>query len=123
MKYQKFEDLPIWKAARIFVKSIYQNCSSEKFNNDYALANQLRRASTSVMLNIAEGFERKSNKDFARFINNAKASAGEIRCALYIGYDLNYLEKDEFDRLFEEIISISNQLFKFEQYLLSTHKK
>ena len=60
---------------------------------------QIRRASLSVILNISEGFERKTNKDFAKFINQAKASAGEIRCALYIALDLEYILKEQFDKM------------------------
>jgi four helix bundle protein len=70
------------------------------------------------LLNIAEGFERRSNKDFARFINTSKASAAEVRCGLYIALDLGYINQEEFKYLFIEITSISRQLSKFEEYLL-----
>jgi four helix bundle protein len=124
MKYEYFEDIPLWQQARQFVKKIYTICNHVTFKKDYDLISQIRRAGVSIMLNIAEGFERKTNKDFARFINNSKASSGEVRCALYIGLDVGYLTEDQFNLLLKEITSISKQLSKFEKYLLeSDHKK
>ena len=69
------------------------------------------------MLNIAEGFERRSNKEFANFINIAKGSAGGVRAILYIAYDNNYLNKKEFLELLSDAQEISKQLSKFGQYL------
>ena len=90
MKYKKFEEMPAWQDARIFVAKIYKVTQS-KISNNFGLTNQLQRAALSILLNIAEGFEKKSNKDFARYINNAKASAGECRSALYVALDLNHV--------------------------------
>ncbi len=124
MKYERFENIPVWKQARKFVKEVYLACNSKTFHNDFDLLSQIRRASTSIILNIAEGFERKTNKDFARFINQSKASAGEVRCALYIGYDVGFISKEMFTSFFSEIVSISKQLAKYELYLRRTdHKK
>jgi len=124
MKYECFEEMPVWQQARQFVKKVYKICNIQDFKNDYDLMNQIRRASVSIMLNIAEGFERKTNKDFARFINNSKASAGETRCGFYISFDAGYLTEELFDSSLKDIISISKQLSKFGQYLLeSDHKK
>lgn len=68
MKYKKFEELPIWQEARVFVASAYTLIkTSEGLKKDYSLSDQFKRASYSIMLNIAEGFERGSNKDFAHF--------------------------------------------------------
>ena len=122
MKYKQFEELPLWIQSRKLVRLIYAHCNRAAFKNDYGLIDQMRRAAVSVMLNISEGFGRRSNKEFARFINQAKASANEVRCGLYIAIDLNYLTQNEFDILFREVTSIANQLFKFEKYLLNTHK-
>ncbi|MBU0727520.1 four helix bundle protein [Patescibacteria group bacterium] len=123
MKYEKFEDIPVWIQTRSFLKLIYSLCNKASFQNDYSLMDQIRRASVSILLNLSEGFERKTNKDFARFINQSKASAGEVRCALYIAFDLGYISKEQFGMLITEIISIGNQLYKFEKYLLNTHIK
>jgi len=123
MKYKRFEEIPVWRQARKFTKTIYKTCSKTAFKNDFSLMDQIRRASVSIMLNIAEGFERRSNKEFARFVNIAKASAAEVRCVFYVALDEEYISQAKFDNLFEEITSISNQLAKFEKYLLETHKK
>ena len=123
MIYAQFEDIPVWQQAREFVVKIYL-ITKKDFNNDFELMNQIRRAALSILLNIAEGFERKSNKDFARFINQAKASAGECRAALYIAFDLGYIVKNKFEELITNVISISKQLSKFENYLVnSSYKK
>lgn len=122
MKYKYFEDLPIWQDARKFVSAIYQLANPIKFKKDYPLIDQAKRASLSISLNIAEGFERKSNKDFAKFINTAKASAGECRAILYIALDLSYITNDEFTKYIESIKCLSYQLSRFEKYLLLTIK-
>lgn len=122
MKHEKFEDMQVWKDARVFVGRIYQ-ISKNQFKNDFELMNQLRRAALSIVLNIAEGHERKTNKDFAYFITIAKASAGECRAALYIALDLSYVTKSEFDILQNEVINITRQLSGFGSYLVkSAHK-
>jgi len=122
MKYSTFEDIPVWADARGFVGLVYK-ISRDNFRNDFELSNQFRSAALSIVLNISEGFERKSNKDFARFINTSKASAGECRAILYIAQDLGYLSLSEFNSLKEAVLDISRQLSKFESYLLDTHKQ
>jgi four helix bundle protein len=82
----------------------------------------LRRASLSIVLNLAEGFERKTNKDFARFVSNAKGSAGECRSIFYIALDLGYLSESEFMEFKNKIINISRQLSKFADYLVKSSK-
>jgi len=119
MGYMSFEELPVWQDARVLTSDIYNACSVETFRNDFDLMRQIRRASTSISLNIAEGFERKSKKDFARFINQAKASAGEVRCILYLASDLKYLSKGQVEHLMNKIQSISRQLGKFQKHLLN----
>lgn len=122
MRYQRFEDIPLWQEARKCVVYIYRLVHLY-FKDDYALINQTKRAAISIPLNIAEGFERKSNKEFANFINIAKGSAGEIRAILYIAKDLNYLPEQEFVKAKEQIELISKQLSRFGSYLITTHKK
>ena len=84
------------------------------------MCDQLKRATYSIPLNIAEGFERSSNKEFANFINIAKGSAGEVRTILYILLDNIYIDKKNFDSLISEIEIISSQLSKFRTYLVDT---
>jgi four helix bundle protein len=60
MKIDRFEDMEVWQFSRELVKDIYEHTSKEGFNKDFALRNQITRASISIMSNIAEGFERRS---------------------------------------------------------------
>ncbi len=121
MTFSKFEDIPVWQQARKFIAKVY-SVTYSKFNNDFELTNQFRRAAISIALNIAEGFERKTNKDFARFISISKGSAGECRSILYIALDLKHISESDFNILSDEIISISKQLSKFNTYLLDTKR-
>ncbi|MBU1101419.1 MAG: four helix bundle protein [Bacteroidetes bacterium] len=112
MKIERFEDIIAWKKSRILVKDIYKLVDESK---DYGFRDQMRRASVSIMNNIAEGFERKSNKEFKQFLFIAKGSAAEVKSMLYVALDLAYLDKEKFDELFdltEEITKILSGLIK-----------
>jgi four helix bundle protein len=85
---QSFEDLKVWQASRTLTNEVY---SAMRDCKDYAFRDQIQRAATSVMNNIAEGFERRTKKDFAHFLDLAKGSAGEVRSMLYLGEDRNYV--------------------------------
>lgn len=93
------------------------------FKNDYSLSDQFKRASYSIMLNIAEGFERGSNKDFAHFVDYAKGSAGEVRSILYIVIDNKYITQDQFKNMIGKIENISAQLSNFKKYLIKNDFK
>lgn len=84
---KRFEDLRVWQMARQLTASIYRMSRKGEFGRDFGLRDQVRRSSTSVMSNIAEGFERSSNKEFVRFLVIAKASSGELRSQLYVACD------------------------------------
>ena len=98
MAVNRFEDLDCWKIARELSREIYTLTTAGEFSRDYGLKDQIRRAAVSVMTNIAEGFERSSNKDFARFLYISKGSAGEVRSLLYVALDQNYITKDDFQK-------------------------
>ena len=85
---EKFEDIEAWQEARKLTHEIYKLTSSGNFSKDFALKDQVRRAVISVMSNIAEGFERRGDKEFHHFLSIAKASAGELRSQLYVGRTL-----------------------------------
>ena len=87
MKVERLEDLNIWQRARKMTQEIYTITEKPKFSKDYALKDQIRRAGVSVMSNIAEGFERGSNKEFVQFLYIAKGSIGEVRSQLYVALD------------------------------------
>jgi len=118
MHYNRFEDIPVWQETRIFINLIFSTIEkSQKLKKDYSLCDQLRRASYSISLNIAEGFERGSNKDFAHFLNIAKASAGETRAILYILLDNNFINQVEFNNLHSKIVKIACNLANFRKFL------
>jgi four helix bundle protein len=101
-KVKRFEELIAWQKAREVTNTIYRSTAAGGFERDWALRDQMRRASVSMMSNIAEGFERGSAKDFSRFLSMAKASCAELRSQLYVAMDVGYIEKSEADRLQEQ---------------------
>lgn len=99
---QRFEDIQAWQEARILVKMIYQLTNKENFSKDYGMRDQIRRASVSVMNNIAEGFDCESKVEFARFLGIARRSAVEVQSILYAALDVNYIDLTEFDLYYEQ---------------------
>lgn len=99
MAIERFEDLQAWQKSHELAREIYTVTNDGKFSRDFGLRDQIRRASVSVMSNIAEGFERYSRPDFHRFLVIAKASCAEVRSQLYLAYDIGYLDKDTFENL------------------------
>jgi len=89
---QRFEDLIAWQKARALTNAVYRMTRSNSFSCDADLVRQLRRASVSIMSNIAEGYERDSDADFARFLGIARGSCGEVRCQLQIARDQGYID-------------------------------
>lgn len=110
MKIERFEDILAWQRAKCLTISIY---TKFKDNNDFGFRNQIQRASVSIMNNIAEGFERKSNKELKQFLFIAKGSAGELRSMLYVALELKYLNENEFKEYFESCLLISKMLSNF----------
>lgn len=114
-KVECFEDLFIWQKAVEFAKDIYLITEKKGLKNDFGLRDQMRRAAVSISSNIAEGFERRSRKEYLNFLNIAKGSAGEIRSQIYIAFELCYLEKSEMESL--------RQKAKFLSGSISNHAK
>jgi four helix bundle protein len=98
----RFEDIEGWKKARELTRDIYRVTSAGEFARDFGLCNQIRRASVSIMSNIAEGFERDGNKEFGSFLSIAKGSAGEVRSQLYVALDQKYISEDEFEQIYSK---------------------
>ena len=90
---QRFEDLIAWQKARALTNEIYRVSRLPSFAADFDLCRQLRRACVSIMSNIAEGYERQSDADFARFLTMARGSCGEVRCQLHIASDQGYIDR------------------------------
>ncbi|PIP17553.1 MAG: four helix bundle protein [Parcubacteria group bacterium CG23_combo_of_CG06-09_8_20_14_all_35_9] len=95
----------------------YSYTRKNKFSKDFSLCDQIRRASVSVMSNIAEGFESQSNSEFIKFLFYAKRSSGEVRCQLYIAKDQGHIFEEKFKIAYEQTIYISKLISKFITYL------
>ena len=115
-----FEDLDIWKMARIFCQHVFDLVNSTELKNDYRLKDQINGSSGSIMDNIAEGFERNGKKEFRQFLIIAKASCGESRSQLYRAFDRNYINEMAFDELKEETIILGKKIGAFIKYLNQT---
>lgn len=95
----RFEDIKAWQKAREITVAVYSATSTGTFERDFGLKDQIRRSAVSIMSNIAEGYGRRTNKDFANFLVIAHASAAETQSHLYIALDLKYISEDTFDVL------------------------
>lgn len=113
----RFEDIEAWKTARELTRTVYLLTEQGSFAKDFGLKNQIQRASVSVMSNIAEGFESRTQAQFLEYLGYAKASAGEVRCQLYIAMDLSYLTQEQIKQVFELADKSSRQIARFMNYL------
>jgi len=110
MKIEKFEDIIAWQKSKLLSKSIYGHFIN---NKDYGFKDQIQRASVSIMNNIAEGFERKGDKEFSHFLFIAKGSCGEVRSMLYLALELKYISENDFQNMYNETVEISKMLSGF----------
>ncbi len=94
-KATRFEELWIWQQARLLVRQIYGDCSIGLASRDFGFRDQIQRAGVSIMNNVAEGFERSTDADFARFLDVAKGSCGEVRSLYYVAEDLGYVDSEQ----------------------------
>jgi four helix bundle protein len=116
---EKFEDLQVWQNARKLANMIYEFSSTGEFGRDFGLRDQMRRAAVSVMSNIAEGFESRTQAMFIEYLGRAKASAGELRAQLYLALDRNYIDEAQMQKAHELARICSGQLVKLSRYLES----
>lgn len=110
MRIEKFEDIIAWQKSKELTLKVY-----ELFNNnkDYGFKDQIQRASVSIMNNIAEGFERKSNKEFKQFLYIAKGSCGEVRSMIILALELKYIGKTEYEKILNLSLEISKIISGF----------
>jgi four helix bundle protein len=119
----KFEDIVAWQKALELSDLIYEYSNKDKFSKDFGLRDQMRRASVSVVSNIAEGFEREGNNQFIYFLLVAKASAGELRAQLYVARNQKYITIEEFEKLNNKVLEVSKTISGFISYLRTQKKK
>lgn len=105
-KIQTFEDFIAWQKARKLTSEIYRVTSQGRFARDFGLRDQARRASVSIMSNLAEGFERGSPAEFHRFLTVAKGSCAELRSQMYVALDVDYLN----DAAFKSLMSMATEV-------------
>ena len=115
--FQSFEEIEAWQKARVLTRRIYSATNQGSFSKDFGLRHQIRRASVSIMSNIAEGCERSGTGEFVQFLAIAKGSAGEVRAQLYVAFDQDYLEQDVFEELLGTAAQISRMLSGLMSYL------
>jgi four helix bundle protein len=108
MAFEKFEDIYSWQKAgglSVEVYRVFNNC------RDFAFKDQIQRAVVSIMNNIAEGFERQTNKEFTNFLYIARGSAGEVRSMLYLAFKLGYISQTDFNKLLGDAEEISRLIY------------
>lgn len=96
-----FEKLVVWQEARALVKEIYKITANFPKEEVYGLTNQIRRAAISILLNLAEGSNRRSKKEKIRFYDMSHTSIDEVVSAFYVALDLGFVSKSDFDRVYE----------------------
>ena len=97
--FQSFEDIEAWQKARTLTKTIYSLSQQGAFSKDFGLKDQIRRASVSIMSNIAEGFQRSGTGEFIQFLSIAKGSVGEVKSQLFVALDQQYIDQKGFDEV------------------------
>lgn len=115
--FKQFKDIKAWQQARVLTRSIYGVTRDKPFNKDFALRDQIRKASISITSNIAEGFERDSTAEFLHFLSIAKGSAGEVRSQLYVALDEEYITKRKFNELQDRASEVSRIISGLVKYL------
>jgi four helix bundle protein len=119
----RFEEIEAWKTARSLTNMTYELGNQTGFNRDFGLRDQIRRTSVSVMSNIAEGFESRTDVQFINFPGMAKASAGEVRAQLYVALDQTYVADEQFKKAYALAETCARQIAKFIAYLEANPRK
>jgi four helix bundle protein len=124
MKIARFEDLECWQHARELTKAVYRAINeSPRWQKDLRLCSQMQSAAGAVMANIAEGFARRSNKEFSQFLFIAMSSAAELQSHLYIAADQEYLSKPSFDSIYGQAEKTSRIISGLISYLRTNQYK
>ncbi len=122
MAIKRFEDIEGWQLARQLTCSIYTNTKSDQFSRDWGLRDQIQRASSSIMHNIAEGFDGGSNAEFVKFLRYSQRSCSEVQSELYVALDQNYIDQKKFDELYRMAAQTRSKIGGFILYLLKSNR-
>ena len=123
MKIERFEDIQAWQAARELTRLVYALSQKNNFNRDFALCNQIRAASSSIMANIAEGFDGDTDAEFCRFLSYARRSATEVQSHCYTALDQEYITAAEFEQVYKKAKDTKGLIGGFIRYLKSSPRK
>lgn len=115
--YNSFEDLEVYKMAIQFTGEVYGLLKKEPLKNDFAMVDQLRRATISISNNISEGFERQTDREFIRFLYFSKGSSGEVRNLCNIIETIGYCKPNDIAEYKKQVIHISKQLANYIKYI------
>lgn len=115
--FRRFEDIQAWQKARILSRQVYDLTSNGNFAKDFELRNQIRRSAVSIMSNIAEGQGRRTDKDFAHFLNMSLGSIAETKSHIYLAADLGYIDKTKFGEVYEMLDELGRMLFALSAHL------
>ncbi len=119
-KIERFEDLQVWLLAREISQSVWSLFETTSLGKDYELKNQMSRSSGSIMDNIAEGFERRGNREFIQFLCISKGSCGELRSQLYRALDRKHITTQQFEEIANKTNVENQKLGAFISYLNSS---
>jgi len=122
-RIQRFEDVEAWQKARELSRHVYRVSGAGVFARDHNLVSQIRRAAISTMSNIAEGFERRSDKEFLHFLGVARGSAAEVRSLLYLAHDVGLLADAEFEELCRVTAETTRLISGLMRYLKTAKSK
>ena len=122
MKITRFEDLDCWKEARVLVQDVYEATRDGNFKKDMRLTSQIQAAATSCMANIAEGFIRRSDKEFIQFLYISMSSSAEVRSHLYVALDQSYIDQTLFDKIYGQSDKVGKMISNLIKYLRGMSK-
>lgn len=123
MKITRFEDIEAWQEARKLVKMVYDLIKLGTIKKDLRLCSQAQAAATSVMANIAEGYVRRSDKEFVQFLFIAMSSAAEVQSHLYVAVDQGYVDHEKFEGIYNQAEKTSKLISGFIKYLRAPQTK
>ena len=115
--FKRFEDIKAWQKARVLSRDIYSITKQGEFSKDYDLRSQIRRSGVSIMTNIAEGQGRRTDKDFANFLNISLGSIAETKSHIYLALDLEYINQPVFEDVYQKLDEIGKMVFALSNHL------